>query len=182
MQIKTCVIARILYWPPLSHFGLRRGASSSAAELFGQAKSPVLFTAPGRPWAFSVPLKHEGMARRVGATVTVHAPFPVTCGRLSARHRDVFQRRAALSALPSVHRRLVRPTPFGWPVFEPRAGRATHRQRSSSRQVIVPAGGVRRRPGAWGVRSSPARGHRIRLHHQTPHDSALNEQDTGIKS
>ena len=30
----------------------------------------------------------------------------------------------------------------------------------------------RRRPSAWEERSSPARGRRIRLHHQTPHDDA----------
>ena len=37
---------------------------------------------------------------------------------------------------------------------------------SSSREVVVPPGGVRRRPGVGGVRSSPARGRHIRLHHR----------------
>jgi hypothetical protein len=47
----------------------------------------------------------------------------------------------------------------------------------------------RRRPSAWEERSSPARGRRIRLHHQTPHDDAPRSSRTqcdyypiGIKS
>ena len=48
---------------------------------------------------------------------------------------------------------------------------------SSWREVLVPPGGVRHRPGAWEERSSPARGRRILLRFMTPHEAPSVEQD-----
>jgi hypothetical protein len=46
-------------------------------------------------------------------------------------------------------------------------------QPAPGRRLVVAAGrGTARGPGAWEARSSPARGRRILLHHQTPLDDA----------
>ena len=89
---------------------------------------------------------------RADRRVLVNSRTVADAWRLSARHGGVVQR----------------------PVRAFRRATGPHLSASSSRPVLVPGGGGRRRPRAWRVRSSPARGHRILLHHQTPHDSALN--------
>ena len=74
----------------------------------------------------------------------------------------VIRRRAALSG-----GRVTGPPALTWRLSGDRARRLGLADGSAVSEllagVIMPAGGVRRRPGAWGVRSSPARGRRILL-------------------
>ena len=98
--------------------------------------------------------------------------------RLSARHRGVLRRRAALpatclappSALPT------RPL-LGSRAFKPRADRAARPSASSSRRVIVPAGGAPAPPeGRRSVRLLPA-GAASDPANITLHESALGGSD-----
>ncbi|AXK81279.1 hypothetical protein DW352_12605 [Pseudolabrys taiwanensis] len=138
----------------------RRGRGhgwSPFAVMVACVMAPVLCAARGgRSYArFPYPSDEEGTARRAGAEVgSGPAQSRDHAVRLSARHRGVFQRRAALSTEAS--------------------SRPKHSvSASSSRGVVLLPGGVRRRSRAWEVRSSPARERRARLRFMTPHESAL---------
>src|ERR1700758_2258245 len=70
----------------------------------------------------------------------------------------------------------IRPL-LGGRIIKPRTDPCGPQSASSSRQVLVPAGGAPSSPGAWEERSSPARGRRILLRFMTPHEAPSGEQD-----
>ena len=166
-----------------------------------RAPSPVFFVeAPGRP-VFLPPPDARGWRargrcrRRFDIRISLRR-----CGSASRRAtRTSFNVRAHLRSFSSVRRNDGNGIPapgrafrFGaagltgrpcrshgplWVAFErqgfPASGKAPLPSASSWQAArIGHRAEPRRRPSAWEERSSPARGRRILLHHQTPHDDA----------
>jgi hypothetical protein len=150
--VKASAITRILYRGP------------------GQARLPFV----------SVPLRMRGDGAPGGAAVVRQCPHLLAKmrKRLPARHPDRF----SLSGLICGRLHSASPTVVNgtccaglrFPGRRLRAGRNGHTpQPAPGWRLVVAAGrGTARGPGAWEARSSPARGRRILLHHQTPLDDA----------
>ena len=142
----------------------------------------IVYRGPGQarlPLHLSLPSGCEGMARQ-GALPLVGKI------RTSLRRCGSASRRAARTS--SNARAHLRSSSFRFAHCRKRnllrrAALSGHRLRAglngrtpqpaSGRRLVVAAGrGTARGPGAWEARSSPARGRRILLHHQTPLDDA----------
>ena len=142
----------------------------------------IVYRGPGQarlPLHLSLPSGCEGMARQGALPLVGKIRTSLRrCGSASRRAaRTSFNARAHLrsSSFRFAHcrkRNLLRRAALSG---TPSAGRPyrPHPSARSGRRLVVAAGrGTARGPGAWEERSSPARGRRILLHHQTPLDDA----------
>jgi hypothetical protein len=128
-----------------------------------QASSPVFFAARGRPYSYFLPrelgvrgsrpppkMRGYGAPMKRVSSAVAHLPFG-KMRRLSARRGCVLQRRAALPATVSGSSKVSPIQPLlGGRIVKPQTDPCGPQSASSSRQVIVPAGGAPSSPGSLG--------------------------------
>jgi len=138
---------------------------------------PYSLLAPGTPPSNTAPRTSRGDGAPSGASfrsprLAAWAPFGEGCAPLGAPSQRLCGAGPRfLTFRFRLARGLRKRGPF-WVAAgrEPRASLNGQPSASSSQGIVVSPGGAPAPPGSWGVRSSPARGRRVRSH---SHDSAL---------